>query len=126
VTAPNPPETAHHILVVTGVAPEDREYAIECPGLTPTCMSWTECTDPTCATRDDPDGDEGVLHGVDHRWFSFGWCVPDGECFVASNDYLATAAEYIDRGKLPPGRYPVTFSVEDETDLVLDLAEGSA
>jgi len=41
---------------------------------------------------------------------------PTSQCFVADNDYLASAADAVTD---EPGRYPVDWNTFDGTDLVL-------
>lgn len=125
--------TRPHVLIIT-VTDGEREYAIDCPGLTPDCQMWSECE--TCwppnasPPRDTAEFDEqmwdtdGMAHGVQHKRFSWGWCVPGDRCFARDNNHLPSAADYLaDRYNLPPGRYEVDFEAEDETDLLLTLVE---
>ena len=130
------PNKRHHVLVITG-NPGDRRYTVECPGTTDACQMWRECEHPTCQPRtaENPDGyvdheawddalfDDPDRHGVEHMPLLSTWCVPSaGQCFVRDNDNLSDAADDLAR-RLAPGRYPVTFQVEDEEYLILKLAE---
>lgn len=111
--------TPAHILTVTAPTSEHDypTFEVECPGLTPTCETWGDCeVCPDTGTYESIDDGDPTVHGVEHRWFSWGWSVPSGLCFVAGHDHLADEAGEL---RLEPGRYAIGWTVDDETDLIL-------
>lgn len=105
-----------HVLVVTASDdPDWPKYSIECPGVTNDCRSWepcgAACPRPMTDEQNDRLYEDGESHGVEHQRIQGEWMVPTERCFVAHFEDLWEPAR--DLG-LPPGRWPVTFTVEDE------------
>lgn len=144
MTAPLEPHTdgGRHVLVATidkcpdcptdglcddcGDDPQ-LDYAIECPGVTPACALWLECS--TCyvprvglaAERREELEQTGEAHGVEHQWIDGRWMTPTTDCYLAGHDALGEEGGYIAQGK--PGRWPVEHEVGDGTELYLHTIE---
>lgn len=100
------------------------EYELLCPANgdpKADCASWFECgckSDDPYEMQDEPCPTSPT---GEHRYFSFtgGLCCPTSHCFVQENDGLGDAVSYLDVKAFR--RYPVTFEVEDETDVSLEI-----
>lgn len=126
-------QTANHVVVVTLNGCDPREdhpdephntfcfdSEVECPTLTDYCRSWMECAVAECQqrkTRDRdvfPDDDEGVFHGVRHKWANldgYCWATPEDVCFYVTSDSTCDAIADLDLRK--EGRYPIEVEVDD-------------
>lgn len=120
-----------HILVVT--APEDDpewlQYAIKCPHPIEkryqVCAEWNSCgctAEDIDAILDLEDRPCPTSPTKEHRYFGElgDLCSPTTRCFVQGNDYLPDAASEVAR---QPGEYRIAWDVEDQTELLLELAE---
>jgi len=108
-----------HVLIVTGTE-SDREYAIECPGVTALCRMWVECE--TCYPRQRPEGfdyeawDEGMhnadgmVHGAEHNYIDGLWMTPTDRCFVSWAEGMVESAADLGLG---PGRHPVDYEFDE-------------
>lgn len=93
-------------------------FTVECPGLPAgQCESYLECDTPGCPLHyidgdvetkdrlvDEGDG-EVDYHDVTHVQMGSMWCVPTGQCGIATYDSLKDAAETV--LDLGPGRHLV-------------------
>lgn len=106
-------------------ADPDRNYSIECPGITAGgCEGWEECSTCMDAELSDEEEEEreetGIAHGVEHQTMWFGWGVATGTCSLHafSDAWMDSASDL----NLPPGRYPVDFDWNETCDLSLVIA----
>lgn len=110
---------SEHVLIVTDGPDGPRlRYSIECPGVTDDCRSWTECDEcpPRTDESDEKMLDDSEAHGVEHRYLDSGWCVPTDTCFLTLYSELADSAA--DAELTIPGRWPVTFDIEDDGEVL--------
>lgn len=104
-----------HILVVS-LDPEhlgELLVEVECPGVTDRCQAWAGCPRQYCDVDDMMSNRLALIaHDVEHRLIADRWMIPTGECYVATHDRLGGAVPV-----LPPGRYAISWSVGDGTEL---------
>lgn len=124
------PATAPHVLVIAfdcdgeeahpGEPHDkdcDQEYSVECPGVEDSCREYLACQAESCQGNGDGLGeDDGVAHGVEHRYIAGQWMLPTDRCYIAGHDQLPDAASDL---SLAPGRHPVEHDVGDGTELYL-------
>lgn len=112
--------TTPHILVVSGDPEDGLEYAVECPGVTEACQTWFLCKECPDSGNQDALDESDIVHGVAHRWYSWGWSTARQVCFVVRHDDLFDAASDL---VLDPGRYRIDWTAEDESGLSLHNPE---
>lgn len=123
-----------HVLVVTGHYDlsdqvDEREFQIECPGVTDCCRLWVPCDCPESA---DPDRlwDDNVAHDVvhqsiDNEW----WGVATDRCLYVDPDTADPLPDVASALRAPgghewgldAGRYPVQPTWLGEGEFALDL-----
>jgi hypothetical protein len=112
-------------------------FRVECPaGSDPAaaCAEWTPCGHPYDIESDDPPESDPCEHSPtgEHQVLQGELMCPTSECFVAGYGDLRDAARdvfdgwRVDAPPPVPGRYPVTWSVEDEEWLELRQVPGSS
>lgn len=122
---------AAHVLVVEGDADYGFTCRIECPTQPPTatmpCATYGEqcrCNDRLAAVKDDDDAWEALNERLfdeacpssptgQHAWWDGDWWQPVDECWPAMMIEAATD-QVRDLGITSPGRYAVTYRVEDD------------
>ena len=103
-----------------------RQYTVECAGLTQACHGWIECQKPhDDLTQDVEDEGEGVLHGVYHQRFHFGWAVETGQCSLYAFPDSWCDSGYELANELGEGRHPIDFDWDDEYVTLLSAAKPS-
>jgi hypothetical protein len=110
-----------HILTITETTTDgitEREYAIECPGITDRCRTYRPCQHPTCNRDDKDERTEKTAHGEQHIWLDEavvdGWYIPTNDCYLVDHDNLPDAAS-----GLPAGRHLVHAYFGDGFELEL-------
>jgi hypothetical protein len=111
--------TTPHVLIVTAhpdcpTDPDLYHYDIECPGVSPSCRAWTECTTAGCNVNREYNHDtvDALGHGQPHRHIHGTWMVEAGYCYVQSHDGMPDAVA----GRFGPGRHLVGFDIDVPDD----------
>jgi hypothetical protein len=119
MTTPDP-----HVLIVTADAdhptdPDLYHYEIECPGLSPSCRAWAECTMAGCNVNREYNHDtvDALGHGEPHRYILGTWMAASDHCYVQNHDGMPDAVA----GRFGPGRHPVDFDsdIPDDGDILI-------
>lgn len=97
-----------HILTITDTVATERQYSIDCPGVTDDCRTWRRCEQ--CGPEQlDELLNNRVLHGVKHISDEDGdLFVPTGECWMSGNGNPEAAADRLGVGV---GRHEVPMDV---------------
>jgi hypothetical protein len=96
-----------------------RRVTIECSGVDQTCHAWIECMERHDWSDEQWDDGEAEAHGEHHQNINAMWCVESGKCSVdpAFHDWWYESAEEL-ADQLGVGRWPITFTWEDEYVLI--------
>ncbi len=122
---------SRHTLVVTSDYDDtdERDFRIECAGVTDYCTVWTACSCKEAAGFDSAES-VGFAHGDEHKLVEQQWAVRPhpprciyGEPFA--DDLLPDRAVDLDIDgiRLTAGRYPVELTWLGDGDFAIDLIE---
>jgi hypothetical protein len=122
-----------HILVVTGTIDpteglDERDFTLECPGVTDACRGWIGCDCTNTRGRDLSWEEPLVAHGVTHQYLDGEWMRPTDGCYFAGHDGLPDAVVDlpVDGVLLTAGRYEVAPTYDGDGCIGFNLSAVTA